>query len=319
MKLEAREDFGLFSSTEIPDIFFSEYLSLASGDAVKVYLYLSFLSKTGKEVNVNDIAKFLSLSYESVNSAIKYWEEQGLLLKKPDGYIFANLKEIALSKFYSPKIASDAEAIKRSENNKTRTICIESINNQFFSGTMNPTWYTEIDLWFKKYGFDEQVMLSLFSYCSEKTDKLNRNYMQAVADGWAKSKIKTFEDLDNYFSEQEKINTLKKEIANKLGLYKLTTFEDQYILKWTDEYGYGMDIIELALKRSVLKANAGFKYYDEIISDWHVKGLKTPEQVETYLNSVSEKKVRTKKVQSMAKQFEYTQSTFESFENLYDN
>ena len=70
MKIEVKEDFGLFSSTDIPDIFFSDYLGLASGDSVKVYLYLSFLSKNGKDVNINEISKILSLSYDTVNNAI---------------------------------------------------------------------------------------------------------------------------------------------------------------------------------------------------------------------------------------------------------
>ena len=138
--------------------------------------------------------------------------------------------------------------------------------------------------------------------------------------GWSKSKIKTYEELDEYFSKQEKINSLKKEISNKLGIFRpLTTFEEEYILKWTDEYGYKMDIIELALKRSVLKSNAGFKYYDEILTDWHSKGLNSPDDINNHLSSISEKKVRNKQVQTIAKQYEFTQSTFDSFENLYDN
>lgn len=141
-----------------------------------------------------------------------------------------------------------------------------------------------------------------------------------MLNGWSKSKIKTYEELDEYFSKQEKINVLKKDISNKLGIFRpLTAFEEEYILKWTEEYGYGMDVIELALKRSVFKSNAGFKYYDDVLSDWHDKGLSTPDQVESHLASITEKKTRTKQVQTMAKQYEFTQSTFDSFENLYDN
>ena len=40
MKLEQPDISSLFSNTEIPDIFFTEYLSEASGDFVKVYLYI---------------------------------------------------------------------------------------------------------------------------------------------------------------------------------------------------------------------------------------------------------------------------------------
>lgn len=141
-----------------------------------------------------------------------------------------------------------------------------------------------------------------------------------MQNGWSKNKIKTFDELEAYFTKQEKLGGLKKEVTSKLGLYRpLTTFEEEYLLKWTDEYGYGMDVIELALKRSVYKANAGFKYYDDVLSDWYAKGLTTPEQIQNHLTSVTEKKAKVKEIQNVAKQYEFTQSTFDSFENLYDN
>lgn len=316
MKIEPKDNSLLFSSTDIPDIFFSEYLPLASGDTVKVYLYINFLAKHGKDVNINEVSKILSLSYEAVNDAIKFLEEQGLLVKKPTGYMIANIQEIELNKLYSPKVTSSPEDIQKSEKSKYRARAIESINTQFFQGLMSPSWYTDIDMWFNKFGFDEQVMIALFSYCADKK-ALHRNYIQAVAEGWSKNDIKTYEELDEYFSKMEKINVFKKDITKKLRLNRpLNTFEEEYILKWTTEYGYGMDIIDLALKRSTLKSNAGFEYYDKLLTDWHSKGLTSPEEVNTHLASLTTKNTRTKQVNKIAEQLEYTQSTFDS---LYDN
>ena len=45
MKLEQFENSLLFSTTSIPDAFFTEYYSQASSDAIKVFLYLYFYSK----------------------------------------------------------------------------------------------------------------------------------------------------------------------------------------------------------------------------------------------------------------------------------
>ena len=267
MKIEPIDNSLLFSSTDIPDIFFSEYLPLASGDTVKVYLYINFLAKHGKDVNINEISKILSLSYESVNDSIKFLEEQGLLIKKPDGFAITNIQEIELNKLYSPKVTSSPENIQKSEKSKYRARAIESINTQFFQGLMSPSWYTDIDMWFNKFGFDEQVMIALFSYCADKK-ALHRNYIQAVAEGWSKNNIKTFEELDEYFSKMEKINIFKKDIIKKLRLNRpLNTFEEEYILKWTTEYGYNMDIIDIALKRSTLKSNAGFEYFDTLLTN----------------------------------------------------
>ncbi len=319
MKLESKEKSVLFSSTEIPDIFFTEYMQIASGDFVKVYFYLVFLSNYKKDININEVSKSLSLSFPTVQDAIKFWEEQGLLIKNPTGYSLANIQEIELSKLYNPKLTSSPEDMKKTEKSKERAHAIECINNEFFQGVMSPTWYTDIDMLFNKYGFDEQVMIALFNYASDKR-ALHLKYIQTVADGWYKCNIKTFDDLDTYFAKREKINVYKKEISNKLRLNRaLTTFEEDYVEKWTQEYNYGMDIIDLALQRSTTKNNAGFAYFDKLLTDWHEKDYKTVSDVQNHLSSISEKNTRTKQVEKLSNQFEYTQSTFDSLDSLYDN
>ena len=234
MKLSRNEKSLLFSSTEIPDIFFTEYLPEANGDFVKVYFYMLFLSKYNKEIKINDLSKTLSLDFPVVQSAIKYWEDKGILIKKTDGYILADIQEIEISKLYSPKVTSSPEDAIKSSQSQYRAKAIENINTQFFQGVMSPSWYNDIDLWFNKYGFDEQVMLALFNYAYDKRS-LHRNYLQATADAWSKNNIKTFNDLDAYFEKQEKRNIINNKIAKKLNLYrKLTSYEEEDIVKWTE-------------------------------------------------------------------------------------
>ena len=182
MKLERKNNFKeIFSSTEIPDMFFNEYLNLADGNAVKVYLYACFSAKTGRDISIKDISDNLSIPHDEVKKALEYWENNELIIKKPDGYILVDLQEKELNKLYSPKVTSSIETAEKVMEDKARTACIESINAQFFSGVMNPTWFTDIDLWFNKYGFDEDAMFMLFSYSSDR-NALNRNYIQAVAE-----------------------------------------------------------------------------------------------------------------------------------------
>ena len=285
MKLEQNDKSMLFSSTEIPDVFFTEYLSQANGDYVKVYLYLLFLSKYDKDIKINDLSKKLALPLKTIQEAFKFWEECGVLIKKTTGYILTNIQETELLKLYSPKLSSSPEDITKSEKNKYRVKAIENINNQFFQGIMSPSWYNDIDLWFKKYDFDEQVMLALFNYCYDRS-ALHRNYIQVVADSWHKNNIKSFSDLDAYYQKQEKISSVKKQIIKKLGLNRnLTTYEDAYVEKWTLDFKYNLDVIEIALKRTTSKTNISFDYLDRLISDWHDRNLKTPAEIQEFLSS----------------------------------
>ena len=55
MKLESKSNSMIFSYTEIPDVFFTEYMNEASGDFIKVYLCLVFLAKYEKDIKLNDL------------------------------------------------------------------------------------------------------------------------------------------------------------------------------------------------------------------------------------------------------------------------
>ena len=304
MKLKAKEQSFLFSNTTIPDVFFAEYLSSASGDFVKVYLYILYLSKYNKDIKINDLSKKLNLSFKTIEEALKYWETQNVITKTPSGYIFNDLQELELFSLYSPKLTSSPEDVEKNEKNKARAKVIENINNLCFQGMMRPTWYNDIDLWFKKYGFDEEVMLALFSHCFQKNGT-SRNYIEAVAESWSKNNVKTFTDLENYFAKQEKFNLIMKNISKKLRLNRqLTEFEESYVKKWVVDFEYDLDIIN---------------YLDKIISDWNERNLKTCSDIEKYL---SESKQKNKNISTLKKKTSYQnyeQRNYDNLDSLYAN
>ncbi|MGN1303006.1 MAG: DNA replication protein DnaD, partial [Clostridia bacterium] len=125
MKLEKNSNSMLFSSTEIPDVFFTEYMSQANGDFIKVYLCLLFLSKYDKDINLNDLSKKLDIPLQKIKESLVYWEAQGVLTKKVDGYILNNLQEVELHKLYSPNLTLSAEDVKKNSDNKYRAQAIE--------------------------------------------------------------------------------------------------------------------------------------------------------------------------------------------------
>lgn len=317
MKLEQNDISMLFSATQIPDLFFTEYLTQSSGDFIKVYLYIIFLSKHNKDVKLNDMSKQLALPFKVIQDALKYWEDLGIIIKKNTGYIVANIQEIELYKLYKPKLSAYINT-EQVESNKYRASAIETINNSFFQGIMSPSWYSDIDLWFKKYQFDEQVMIALFRYCFERS-ALHRNYLQAVAENWYNNHITNFNDLDLYFQRQEKLNKMKKDISKKLGYTRsLTQYEEAYIEKWVVEFGYSLDVIELALKRTSAKSNFGFDYIDKIICTWYDRNLKSAEDVKQFLVDYKNK---TKNVKALEKKSfnNYEQRSYTDLDAMYAN
>lgn len=319
MKLEKNENSLLFSETIIPDLFFSEYLSNASGDFIKVYLYIMFLSKYNKDISINVLSKKLSVAFPVVQEALKYWENLGVITKAANGYLINNLQEIELHKLYKPNVSLSCEDIEKNEKNETRARLIETINNMYFQGIMSPSWYANIDLWFRQYGFDEQVMLALFAQCY-KNSSLAPAYVQTVAEAWANANVKTFSDLEVYTQNSKALQQACKATKQKLGFKRsLTQYEQDYVKKWTVDFGYSLDIIEIAFKKTTSKSTISFDYLDKIITDWHSRELTTSDAVQNYLASSktleSNKKEFQKKMQSGA----FEQRTYDNFDNLYAN
>ena len=273
----------LFSDTLVSDIFINEYMMSAEGDYVKVYLYCLFLGKHKKQIAYNDLSKKLGLDMTRIKQAFAYWENAGLLLKNESGMFICDIKEKEVHKIYRPKMTSTPEEAKNSsDKNKKRIQLITAINNTFFQGIMSPTWYIDIDVWFEKYGFEEDVMFSLFNYCYDR-HALNKNYLVRVAENWHTRLIKTSCDLDSYFILYEKCNEIKKKISRKLGITrKLSEYEEAYVDKWVVDFGYEGNIIELALEKTTSKTNPSFDYINAILTQWHELGLKTVEQVKEY-------------------------------------
>ncbi len=319
MKLEQNDLLPLLSNTIIPDIFFTEYLPEANGDYIKIYLYILFLSKYDKDIKVNDLSKKLGLPLNVIQDAMKYWEERNVLTKKNTGYILNNLQELELHQLYRPKVSLSAEQVQKSAESQKRAKTIENINNQFFSGLMPTSWYPDIELWFKKYDFDDEVMVALFRYCFDKS-ALHRNYIQAVADAWSKNSIKTYSDLDNYFEKQEKVKKFASMITKKLGLSRqLSQYEYNYIEKWVLDFSYTFDIIEIALKRTTSKVNPSFDYIDKLLTDWHDRGFKTVSQVEQFLLEMKQKNKAIKQLEKTAGYQKYEQRTYDNLNELYAN
>ena len=319
MKLEQNEKPLLFSSTMIPDIFFSDYLSELPGDYLKIYLYIIFLSKYNKDIKLTDLSKKLNIPLKTINDGMKFLEEHNLITKKTTGYIIIDLQEATLHNLYTPNLTMSKERVEQTAKNKSKAKAIEHINNMYFQGIMGPSWYNDIDLWFRKYCFDEQVMIALFDYCYKRS-ALHRNYIQTVAEAWAANKVQTWSDLDSYYQQQENLNKIKKSIAKKLGKYNgLTQYEEAYIENWISNFGYDMSIIEIALKRTTFKQNPTFEYINNIITDWHDRNLKTPSEINAFLEQRKKQEKDTKDLKTQVSKANYEQRKYSNLDFLYAN
>lgn len=317
---------SLYSDTLVPDIFITEYMPSMDGDYVKIYLQCLFLSKYNKQASIDELSKSLQIDIEKVKQAFTYFESVGIITWKDSDLVLCDLKEKEINKVYRLKITSTPEeAALSSERNKKRNSIITAINNTFFQGLMPPSWYTDIDAWFDRYKFDEDVMMNLFQHCYDHKC-LTKPYIVKVAESWYHRNIRNYFQLEKYFVEYEKFKDIRGKIIKKLKLARnLTEYEDEIVEKWTIDYSYDFDIIEIALKKTTAKTNPNFKYLDAIITDWYNNGLKTKEDIMLYEKNKRRANAKTASAKNTAPavpqhaNFEQRQYDDEYYNNLFEN
>jgi len=271
----------LYSDTLVPDIFINEYLPALKSEYVKIYLYCLFLAGKNREPSVQDLARILDIPLDTVKKGLHFMDNLNIISWTQDGIIIKDLKETEINRFYRPKTTSTPEeASANGRLNIRRRQVIDAINNEFFSGVMSPSWYGDIDLWFEQYGFEEDVMLLLFQHCRDN-NALTKPYIAKVAESMHAKSVRNSYDFDRYIREYEEMKSVGRQIQKQLKLRRrLDVYQEAFVDKWTNTYGFSFDIIEVALRRTVDRPDAAFNYFDRILTDWHKQGLDTLEKVQ---------------------------------------
>jgi len=284
----------LMSDTLVPDLFLSDYMPGMPPDAVKLYLYCSFLAKYGKKSEADELGARLDMETDVVNACFVYLEKEKLLFRTKTGFTMTDIKEQEINRLYRKRTDSlPEEALANTTGNIKRIQSIDSINRMFFQGLMAPSWYTAIDLWFHDYKFDEDVMVSLVKYCHDMK-KLGLNYVKKVAETWHHANIRTNWDLERYMQDNEVFMTAKKKVTRLLRRPSpLTEPEENYLKIWLLEYQFSLDIISYAIEKTTSKTNANFDYLHGIMKRWFKAGYKTKENVIEAENNLKKTRVQT--------------------------
>lgn len=315
----------LYSDTLVPDIFITEYLPSMNSDYIKIYIYFLFLSKHKKQIVNEEISKKLNIDISIVNSAFIFFETMGIITKGNDTILLQDLKEKEINKLYRLKTTSSPEeTLTSSDKNKKRNQIVTVINEKFFQGVMSPSWYTDIDSWFDRYKFDEDVMYTLFQHCYDHNG-LAKSYILKVAENWHCKKIKTAIDLDKYYMEYQKVKDIKLKIVKKLKLSRyLTEYEEEFLENWITKFNYDFDIIEIVLKKTTGKTNPNFNYINAILTSWHNNGLRTKEEIWAHIareNTVSKGNSRFESKDTVPQRTNFAQRKYtdDQFDNFVAN
>lgn len=191
------------------------------------------------------------------------------------------------------------------------------ISQTYLGKTLSSTETNTILYFYDGLKFPIDLIEYLIEYCVSNGHTAMK-YIETVALSWAKEKI-TSVDMAKARMASVKGNSYPIMKAFGLSGRNLATSEQEFVIKWTDEYGFPLDMILDACNRTINTIHQpSFQYADSILQRWLKNGIKTLADVKT-LDNIHETKVKEPATKSqMQGNYDYTnkpsgKNSFNSF------
>ena len=138
-------------------------------------------------------------------------------------------------------------------------------------------------------------ILTLLAYCDAQGDGEPKpmRYVERVALRLTEHGIESCEALEAYIREQELLHSVEGGLRRMFGIgsRKLSAREEAAFLLWTNEYGYGEEVIGAAYDVTVnATGRASVAYADRVLAHWHECGVRSAEEAEALLLREREEK-----------------------------
>lgn len=285
--------------TPVENIFINDYMPVAEGTYVKVYL-MGYKCARDKQSNFNNetIARNLKLPLSDVLNAWDYWEKEGIIMKHEAddeyNYIveFVNLKQLYVDNVYKYISVQNKEKLnyvnngeredtrpsptsKGSENKKM----MEEIEDMF-GRPLKISEKQKIVSWLNTYRTKPEIMTLVFSYCINNKKVKRFSYIESVVSAWHDEGVTDVDSMVEYLEKRNDRFSVYSRIAKALGFIRtLTEAEMKTIDKWIDEWEFSMEMILRCLDNSTKINNPNINYFDKILGDWNKSGFKTIEDL----------------------------------------
>lgn len=286
-------------ATVVSNLFIDEYMKDANDAQIKIYLYLLRMMSAGLPTDVSKIADLFNHTEREVVRSLEYWQKRGLLSLEYNhsgqltGIRFRQIDSVSTAEApaYRPapqaalKVVPDDESVLRfnenisytrdqlkafKENGETSQIVF--VAEQYLKRTLTTSDIQALYFIYDELKFTCEMTDYLLQYCLDR-GKDNFSYIKKVAINWAQSGITTpkqAKELAGAHYEKYVYTALKA-----LGKSNIPQQpEADMVTKWYKEYGFDLDIILEACKRTVIATDSHrLEYCDKILLAWKKAGV----------------------------------------------
>ncbi|MDF2547713.1 MAG: primosomal replication protein [Anaerosolibacter sp.] len=296
-------DFDL-GDTPIENIFINDFMPMANGTYVKVYLLgykYAHDDDTSLSLDNQTIAKHLSIPLSDVLDAWDFWEKKGIIRKHAveeedrAQFIveFLSLKQLYIhNNFKSIQIRNDAEEAEKSTYTSSPGDLIEANKvpeikdmfyhiNQLVRRSLVPNEMMKILEWIYNYNMDPDLIVQAFMYCIQQKNIKNIKYVGAVIRSWYDNGITTAEKLEEHLSKTDGRYVQYDKIFKALGFHfrEPSEAEKKTMDTWLDDWEFSLEVILKACESSKKTSNPNINYINSILAAWKTGNVKSVDDI----------------------------------------
>lgn len=274
--------------TPLENLFIEEFMPMANGTYVKVFLLGYKYACDHHEIGNREIASRLSLSIEDVHNAWLFWESKHLIERQlrsddPHDYdvTFISLRQSYIDSNYvsrQKETAGTLGEMKVKESDKFFKKIAEIMDRTLiYSGEQ-----MKIYNWKDQFGASEALILKAFEYAVKEKNNKNLRYIEAIVRNWIDAGLSTPTEVSQYLERTERRQLFYAEVYRTLGYGRkgIAAGDREIVDKWLDDFGFAYDAILLVLKEASKKtANVNMNYMDRIVTDLHAQGRMDPDAI----------------------------------------
>lgn len=153
------------------------------------------------------------------------------------------------------------------------------ITEQYLGKTLTKTEVDTIVYFYESLGFSTDLIEFLIEHCVDNGHK-SIHYIQKVALAWYEANITTTDEA------RERTSVRNKTCYSILNAFGITgrspaVVELDYIRRWTNEYGFSLEMVLEACNRTIAAIHQpSFEYADTILKRWKGQNVHNPSDIE---------------------------------------
>ncbi len=311
---------------QIENLFISDFMPMASGSELKVYLMAYYLASSGNgDISNIKLAEKLKLPLVDVLSAWQFWQGKGLVtLSESDSeefdVEFLSIRELYLKHNYIKKSivkksAKTSVLIANSLEDDMLQELIKSIEETCTKRPLNPEEIRIIARYIKDYKMDYDLVYRAFylTYIDKEVKGSPFKYIRKVINNWYDNKIYSLADLDEVQDEYSEINNKIKRIIQTIGMSYSNAPQQvkDTISFWLEQNNYSEEYLIYVINQTAKRTNnLNINFLQYQLNEIKKQGAVSIEAAKLYFEKGSKERKKPNKNQAKTKFDNFSQRTY---------